>query len=266
MTTTRTETDDVQPIVDKAGDSHSKGVTENDVPPPPAEIKSEVEPNGADATPVTPPKDDAASPADGQAEADAAAKADVVAKEAAAKALEVQKSVANSQSIFRDANSDPDSAVISAQKQDYNVRFTKVSEPGKVPTLENPAGADVNPGDWVATRLNPDGTPNIEKGMTNQWTLRPKDILKTYKAIPDDLNTNSFIAGTKTDGPPVHMVQLDKPFTIKTPWGQMSGGPNDWLANYDYNSATGQPGTDYAIVTNKSFGQTYEPTTPKTSS
>ena len=79
MTTTRTETDDVQPIVDKAGDSHSKGVTENDVPPPPAEIKSEVEPNGADATPVTPPKDDAASPADGQAEADAAAKADVVA-------------------------------------------------------------------------------------------------------------------------------------------------------------------------------------------
>jgi hypothetical protein len=269
-----------QPVFN-AVDSHSTVVAGNDVPPPAADAPlpppaadapppppaaDAPPPPAADATTVTTPKDVAAAPADGQAEADAAAKADAVAKEAAAKALEVEKSVANSQSIFRDANSDPDSAVISAQKQDYNVRFTKVLEPGKVPTLENPAGADVNPGDWVATRLNPDGTPNIERGMTNQWTVTPKNILKTYKATPDDLNTNSFIAGTKTDGPPVHMVQLDKPFTIKTPWGQMSGGAHDWLANYDYNPATGQPGTDYAIVTNQSFGQTYEPTTPKTSS
>jgi hypothetical protein len=133
-----------------------------------------------------------------------------------------------------------------------------------IPTLENPAGANVEPGQWIATRLNPDGTPNMERGMVNQWTVTDKTILKTYKTTPEELSTAAkFIAGTKTDAPPVHMVQLTQPITINTSWGPMSGNANDYLANYDYDPVTGQPGQNYAIVTNSSYGQTYQPVAGK---
>jgi hypothetical protein len=214
------------------------------------------EPKPADVTPAAAaPKDAAATAADTQAQAEADAAA---AKAAQAKAIE--ESVARTQALFKEANSGEGDGVIPSTKQDYSVMFQKVTEPGKIPTLENPAGADVKPGQWIATRLNPDGTPNIEKGMVNQWTVTDKDILKTYKATPDEVSTASkFVAATKTDAPPVHMVKLTAPLTINTSWGPMNGNPNDYLANYDYDPVTGQPGENYAIVSSSSYGQTYEP-------
>jgi hypothetical protein len=38
----------------------------------------------------------------------------------------------------------------------------------------------------------------------------------------------------------------------------MNATSGDWLANYDYNLATKTPGTDFAVISNTSFGQTYK--------
>jgi hypothetical protein len=230
----------------------------------------------ADAVPV-PPKDSAlpATPAkdatvtgasDADADTAAAARAEAAAREAAAKEALVKESVAKNQGIFADANANSDGGVLVAQKQDYNVMFRQITEPTKIATLENPNGEDVQPGHWIATRLNADGSPNIERGMVNQWPVTEKTILKSYKASPDDLTQSQFIAGTKTDGPPVHMVQLKEPIVVNTSWGQITGRPGDWLTNYDYDSATQTAGKDYAVVSSTSFGQTYEPVAPKVSS
>jgi hypothetical protein len=107
----------------------------------------------------------------------------------------------------------------------------------------------------------------MERGMVNQWSVTDKTILKTYQTTPDELSTASkFIAATKTDAPPVNMVKLTQPITIQTSWGPMNGLPNDYLANYDYDPLTGQPGQNYAIVTNSSYSQTYQPVPPKVAS
>ena len=210
----------------------------------------------------------AAATTDAQVQADAdAVKAEAEAAAKAAAARQVEESVARTQSLFKQATSDDGDGIIPSTKQDYNVMFQKVLEPTKIPTLENPAGADVQPGQWIATRLNSDGTPNMERGMVNQWSVTDKTILKTYQTTPDELSTASkFIAATKTDAPPVNMVKLTQPITIQTSWGPMSGLPNDYLANYDYDPVTGQPGQNYAIVTNSSYSQTYQPVPPKVNS
>jgi hypothetical protein len=172
---------------------------------------------------------------------------------------DVPESVARTQSLFRVAASDDGAGVMETQKQAYNVLLRKVLEPGTVQTLENRAGEAVQPGQWIATRLNTDGTPVIEDGIVNQWPVVPKTILKTYQTTPDQLESaTELIAGTKTDGPLVHMINLLHDTTIKTPWGDMSGKAGDWLANYDYDATSGAPGQDYAIVTQNSFRQTYQ--------
>jgi len=172
---------------------------------------------------------------------------------------DVPESIARTQSLFRGAASDEGQGVFQTQKQAYNVMLRKVLEPGTVQTLENRAGEAVQPGQWIASRLNADGTPVMEDGIVNQWPVVPKTILKTYQTTPDQLESaTEFVAGTKTDGPLVHMIKLLHDTTIKTPWGDMSGKASDWLANYDYNAATGAPGEDYAIVTQNSFRQTYQ--------
>jgi hypothetical protein len=217
--------------------------------------------------PATPAKDATVTGAsDADADTAAAARAEAAAREAAAKEALVKESVAKNQGIFADANANSDGGVLVAQKQDYNVMFRQITEPTKIATLENPNGEDVQPGHWIATRLNADGSPNIERGMVNQWPVTEKTILKSYKASPDDLTQSQFIAGTKTDGPPVHMVQLKEPIVVNTSWGQITGRPGDWLTNYDYDSATQTAGKDYAVVSSTSFGQTYEPVAPKVSS
>jgi hypothetical protein len=232
----------------------------------------EVAPKAADVSPGTaaakgdvPP---AAATTDAQAQIDAdAAKAEAEVAAKAAAARQVEESVARTQSLFKQATSADGDGIIPSTKQDYNVMFQKVLEPTKIPTLENPAGADVQPGQWIATRLNADGTPNMERGMVNQWSVTDKTILKTYQTTPDELSTASkFIAATKTDAPPVNMVKLTQPITIQTSWGPMNGLPNDYLANYDYDPLTGQPGQNYAIVTNSSYSQTYQPVPPKVAS
>lgn len=183
-------------------------------------------------------------------------KPETAASGAAAEApLTVEQSVANNQSVFSKAAD----TVIAAKKQAYNVQFTRIEKPTLVPTLENPAGQTAEAGQWIATRLNADGTPVMENGMVNQWPVKAETILKTYRTTPEQLqNSTSFIAGTKTDAPPVHMVQLKQDMTIMTKWGEMKGKVGDWLANYDYDAATQKAGENYAIVSKESFKQTYE--------
>lgn len=178
-------------------------------------------------------------------------------EEAALKA-KVDASVQRNQAVFNGSDE-----VVPSIKQAYNVRFEKVTEPTQVQTLEGLATGETqtaNPGDWIATRLNADGTPNIENGIENKWTIKENKIAKTYQVTPEELQGQTdFVAGTRTDAPPVQMVQLKEPLTIDTPWGSMSGKPGDYLANYDFDPVTGKPGSDYAIVTKTSYDQTYKP-------
>jgi hypothetical protein len=54
------------------------------------------------------------------------------------------------------------------------------------------------------------------------------------------------------------MVQLKDDLSIVTKWGKMYGRAGDWLANRNYSPTTGEPGTEYAIVTANSFSQNYK--------
>jgi hypothetical protein len=176
-------------------------------------------------------------------------------------APEVQQSIRTNQGVFQSAHSD--NSVLTVRKQDYNVMFKKVTEPTQITTLESKAagsaGEQLQPGQWIATRLDAAGKPVIEDGITNQWAVTEKAMLKAYKIDPQELQgTSKLIAATKTDGPAVHMVPLDRDLTIRTSWGQMSGKAGDYLTNYDFNPVTGQAGQDFAIVTKTSFKQTYE--------
>jgi hypothetical protein len=175
----------------------------------------------------------------------------------------LQESVARNQSIFRAAQERGE--VIPSVKQSYSVHFEKVGPEGRlVPTLENPAGVQLQEGGWVATRLNADGTPNIENGMVNQWTPKAKDIAKQYLVTPEQLASESdFIGRTNTSAPPVHMVQLDAPMDFQTRWGTMHADAGDWLSNYDFNATAGHPGNDFARVTAQSYQQTYRPVAPQ---
>jgi hypothetical protein len=172
----------------------------------------------------------------------------------------ISDSVKTNQQIFSAAGEDD--GVLTTKKQLYNVKFRQVTDEGgvRLQTLENRGeGELVKQGEWIATRLNTDGSPVIEDGMTNQWGVNEKTILKTYNVTPGELQgSTEFVAPTKIDGPPVHMVQLNGDLEIKTPWGSMSGHQGDYLANYNFDPATGTAGDNYAIVTNKSFQQTYE--------
>jgi hypothetical protein len=180
-----------------------------------------------------------------------------VATTAEAVNVDLEQSIAANQNLLR-AATDKDS-VVSATKQAYDVMFEKITEPGTVPTLENPSGALLQPGEWLATRLGPDGNPVVENGIINRWPVTDKTILKTYQTTPEELNgALKLILGTRTDAPPVHMVQLREPLDIVTSWGKMHGDVGAWLANYDYNPATGEPGTNFAIVSSISFKQTYQ--------
>lgn len=170
--------------------------------------------------------------------------------------LTVEQSVANSQTVFN--NSD----VVPATKQLYEVKFRKVTNPAgeKVPTLENPAGETVQQGHWIAQRLDASGQPVIERGQVNQWPIATDaKVAKTYNVDPETLATKTeFVAPTRVDSPPVHVVKLTQPIKIQTSWGSMDGKPGDWLANYDFNATTNTPGSDYAIISGTSFDQTYK--------
>jgi hypothetical protein len=209
---------------------------------------------------TTPGGDASAHPAAAQpSDAQPAPTSDAPAAALTPEEQALANSIKSNQGLFTSA--DDDNPVFGATKQDYNVRFTKVTEPTQVQTLESlktgiPQQAE--PGQWIATRLNPDGTPNIEKGIENSWPVTDKTVLKTYQATPETLQNNAFVAATRTDAPPVHMVQLTEPTTIQTKWGPMSGEAGDYLANYDYDPATGTPGENYAIVTKASFDATYQ--------
>lgn len=173
--------------------------------------------------------------------------------------LTLDQSIAQNQALFRAAATDDGDGVITAVKQSYNVQFRRLTSPELVPTLENPAGQAAEPGQWVATRLNPDGTPNIENGMVNQWPVTEKAMLKTYQITHDQLpGADNLTAATRTDAPPVHMVKLTSDIKFKTSWGDLTGKAGDYLSNYDFSIATGQPGNDFAIVTASSYAQTYQ--------
>ncbi|HEY9760628.1 MAG TPA: hypothetical protein V6C97_36040 [Oculatellaceae cyanobacterium] len=230
---------------------------------------AKVPPSESEAAPISDsPTTPAAAKPEGPMSSDQPpAKADPTvdaAKSLTSEEAELQASITQNQQIFNSAANDD--AIVAAQKQSYNVMFKKVTEPGFVQTLENRAGEPVKPGQWLAIRLDANGQPVMEDGIVNQWPVVDKTILKSYQATSADLQQLEFVAGTKTGGAPVHMVQLKSPITIKTPWGSMSGKAGDWLANYDFNSATGTPGSDYAIVTGTSWNQTYEPVQPGLSS
>ncbi|MBI2810946.1 MAG: hypothetical protein HYX67_08980, partial [Candidatus Melainabacteria bacterium] len=170
--------------------------------------------------------------------------------------------ISRNQSIFQAAQERGE--VVPSVKQLYSVQFERVGPEGRlVPTLENPAGVQLQEGSWVATRLNADGTPNIENGMVNQWTPSAKEIGKQYVVTPEQLESSNFVAQTNVNGNPVHMVQLDAPMDFQTPWGPMHADAGDWLSNYDFNTTTGQAGTDFARVTARSYQQTYRPVTPQ---
>lgn len=173
--------------------------------------------------------------------------------------MALQRSIAQNQTTFAEANARGE--VVQSVKQLYNVQFERVGPGGRlVPTLENPAGVQVPEGGWVATRLNADGTPNVENGMVNQWTPEPRQILKQYVVNPEQLESGtSFVAPTNTSAPPVAMVRLTEARDFQTPWGSMHAEPGDWLSNYDFDVATGRPGSDFARVTAESYRQTYEP-------
>lgn len=208
--------------------------------------------------------------------------------------------------------------VIEVKKQLYEVRITKVTEETAlasgnavrgpdgtvtgmlIPTLESPAGVEVQINQFVVQRLDSVGEPVIERGMINQWPIETaKNVAKTYDIDMETLSaldgaSASVVAATRTDGPTVHMIQISADmvdesgfYTITTAWGEMKGKVNDWLANYDYQNGApgsdfsvvageaftrnygeaairpGVPGADYAIVTDRSFDQTYEPATPQ---
>lgn len=171
--------------------------------------------------------------------------------------MTIEQSIEINQNFFRASQDE----IVPSVKQLYQVKFEKAGPGGQlVKTLENPAGVEVPEGQWIATRLNADGTPNMERGMVNTWTPSEKAILKGYKLTPDELAQNSNITGwTNTEAPPVHMVQLKEPIDIETAWGPMHGDAGSWLANYDYNPATGAPGSSWAIVTEQSYAATYKP-------
>jgi hypothetical protein len=175
---------------------------------------------------------------------------------AAAPDLTVEQSVAKTQAVFNDSD------VLPAQKQLYDVKFRKVTDPAgeSVPTLENPTGETVEQGHWVAQRLDANGQPVYERGQLNQWPIASDaKVAKTYNVDAETLaDKTEFVAPTRVDGPAVHVVQLTEPITIKTSWGSMDGKPGDWLANYDYNATTNTPGVDYAIISGTSFKQTYK--------
>jgi hypothetical protein len=179
----------------------------------------------------------------------------------AAKAARLAESIENNQGVFRAAAEDD--AIVASKKQLYNVKFEQVTEEGGriLKTLENRVeGESVPQGKWIATRLDDAGQPVIEDGMTNSWALDAKKLAKTYQVTPEQIEAGGeFVAPTRVDGPVVHMTQLKEPITIQTPWGEMTGKPGDWLANYDFDAATGQAGKDYAIVSETSYAQTYEP-------
>lgn len=173
------------------------------------------------------------------------------------KDYKLQKSIETNQNIFNEAGD----KVVTAQKQLYNVRFRKVSNPEgeSIPTLENPGGEAVAPGQWVAQRLDANGQVVIERGQPNQWPINEAKIPKTYNVSAETLATQTeFVAPTRVDGPPVHVVSLQEPLKIRTPWGRMNAETGDWLANYDFNAALNLPGKDYAIISNTSFNQTYQ--------
>ncbi len=174
--------------------------------------------------------------------------------------IAINESVARSQSLFQQAGEQ--GQIVPSVKQSYQVRFERVGPGGTtIPTLENPAGVSVPEGNWIATRLNADGTPNFERGIMNRWTPSARDITSKYLITPEQLaSSNGEISGfTNTSAPPVHMIRLDAPTTIQTGWGPMTGQTGDWLANYNYNTATGAAGDNYAIVTAHSYSQTYLP-------
>jgi hypothetical protein len=164
--------------------------------------------------------------------------------------------------------------MIQARKQLYRVKFERITpemagEDGtvRVPTLENPEGQIERPEQWIATRLNPDGSPNMERGLINQWTVETKTILKTYVSTPEQLEgTSSITLPTRTDAPPVHMVPLEGPTRFMSDWGPQVGDGTGWLANYDFDVAARTPGSSFAIITGPSFGQTYEAANPESAS
>lgn len=139
----------------------------------------------------------------------------------------LQNSITKNQSLFNDAAKD--GGVVPNEKQLYNVRFNKVTEPTEVASIEaTKAGTTelAKPGQWIATRLNDDGTPNIENGVQNSWPVTEKTILKTYETTPEQLaSSNEVVAPTKVGGQPVHMIKLDQPLAIKTSWAARAAKP-----------------------------------------
>ncbi len=172
----------------------------------------------------------------------------------------LKNSIAENQALFKEALSL--SELMEARKSLYNVQFERVIEPeGRyIATLDNPS-VMVKQGDFIATRLNPDGTPNLERGQVNQWSMRAEKIAKTYKTTVDALNqsTGKIVAPTRIDGPTVHMIRAKTGGKIQTKWGAMTYEAGDWLANYDYDKLACKPGNDYDVITDVSRKATYEP-------
>lgn len=171
--------------------------------------------------------------------------------------------------------------LVDAKKQFYNVRFDRVTqnmynESGgmRVPTLENPKGELAQVGQFIATRLDGAGNPVMERGMVNQWPIKPPAIAKAYETSLEALSAveNSVTLPTRTGAPPMRMMPVRGPMTLQTSWGDMSTEPASmfsrvfdavrnrplgYMPNYDFNPATG-PGSSFALITPRSFGQTYE--------
>lgn len=170
--------------------------------------------------------------------------------------LTLEQSTEINQSVFRASQGE----IVPSVKQLYQVRFEKAGSDRLFASLEHPEGVLAPEGQWIATRLNADGSPNIENGIVNSWTPDEAAILKGYKLTAEQLAENTDIVGwTNVDAPPVHMVQLKEPTDIVTSWSPMHGDAGAWLANYDYDPVTGTPGVKYAIVTAKSYADTYRP-------
>jgi predicted ABC-type ATPase len=172
------------------------------------------------------------------------------------------ESIVRNQNLFASAVERDE--VIKVKKQHYEVRISKVTgdEPILIETLEQPDGEIVHPGQFVVQRLDKFGFPVIERGMVNEWPVSEvAKLAKTYDidtTTLDNLNADNHTttAFTRTDGPPVHMVQIQSDdFVIDTKWGQMKGKKGDWLANYDFES--GQPGTDFSIISKEVYDQIY---------
>lgn len=175
----------------------------------------------------------------------------------AAKALTPEESILQSQATFNAKLAED--AVMAARKQAYNVRFEKVTKEGTlVKTLENPEGEVTEVGNFIATRLDDNGMPVIENGMVNQWPIKAKDIPKRYNTTADELaTTDSVVLPTRTDGPPVHVVEAPAGTKIETSWGPVKLEKPGYLANYDFDAIAGKPGTDFNLISQRSFDQTY---------